>query len=84
MTKTYLGDAVYAQRHPSGDVVLTTEDGIACSNVIVLEPQVLAALVAWDKADRTRSAQWRRCVRRPRHAQGGSHVSPRRRNEQGR
>jgi hypothetical protein len=44
MNKTYLGDGVYAELDDFGSLVLTTEDGIATTNRIVLEPEVLAAL----------------------------------------
>lgn len=37
--KTYLGDGVYVAVDARG-VVLTTEDGIAVTNTIVLEPEV--------------------------------------------
>ena len=42
--KVYLGDGVYADVDALGDLVLTTEDGIGATNVIVLEPEVLGAL----------------------------------------
>lgn len=44
--KTYLGDGVYAEMSEIG-IVLTTEDGIAVTNTIVLEPEVYAHLKAW-------------------------------------
>jgi len=40
----YLGDGVYVQFEP-GQLVLTTENGIAVTNRIVLEPEVWAALL---------------------------------------
>lgn len=44
MAKVYLGDGVYADR--DGDnVVLTTENGIDVTNRIVLEPEVISAIV---------------------------------------
>jgi hypothetical protein len=41
--KTYLGNCVYAQM-TCGQVVLTTENGLAPDNIIFLEPRVLRAL----------------------------------------
>jgi hypothetical protein len=46
LTKTYLGDAVYAEFN-GFDVELTTEDGISATNRIVLEPEVLRELLAY-------------------------------------
>jgi len=43
--KTYLGDAVYLEVLPWGDVVLTTSNGECDTNRIVLEPSVYAALL---------------------------------------
>ena len=43
MTKIYLGDGVYADEQ-SGNLVLTTENGISVTNEIVLEPEVVSAL----------------------------------------
>jgi hypothetical protein len=45
-TKTYLGDAVYADWE-NGMVKLTTENGIYTSATIYLEPEVLENLWAW-------------------------------------
>lgn len=43
--KAYLGDGVYAQiDNATGDLVLTTEDGISETNRIVLEYEVIIAL----------------------------------------
>jgi hypothetical protein len=53
-SKIYLGDAVYADWSQYGDLVLTTEDGIRATNVIVLEPSVLAALL--DYVQRTKAS----------------------------
>jgi hypothetical protein len=39
--KHYIGDGVYVEIEPWGDVVLTTENGISTTNRIVLEPEVL-------------------------------------------
>lgn len=44
----YLGDGVYA-RHDGYSVVLTTERAIGRTDTIYLEPEVLAALLAWLK-----------------------------------
>lgn len=49
--KVYLGDGCYAAFDGFG-IVLTTENGIAVTNTIVLEPETLAALVAF--AERVR------------------------------
>ena len=44
--KVYLGDSVYVDRE--GDaIVLTTENGYGPNNVIFLEPEVYAALLAY-------------------------------------
>jgi hypothetical protein len=44
----YLGDSVYAES--DGNIILlTTEDGVAVTNRIYLEPEVLQAL--WDYND---------------------------------
>lgn len=56
--KVYLGDAVYAKMEPHG-ITLTTEDGIRTTNVIFLEPDVLANLVKvckeyWENLKRER------------------------------
>lgn len=45
--KTYLGDAVYAHISPYGELVLTTENGIEATNTIILEPQVIDALLRY-------------------------------------
>ncbi len=42
--KSYIGDGVYAQIDAGGRLVLTTEDGIDTTNIIVLEPEVYDAL----------------------------------------
>jgi hypothetical protein len=42
MSKVYLGDAVYAEYDGHG-LVLTTENGIATTNRIYLEPEVCQA-----------------------------------------
>lgn len=43
MSKRYLGDGVYAD-HDGWHIVLTTEDGTRETNVIYIEPLVLAEL----------------------------------------
>lgn len=43
--KKYLGDAVYFDVDGMGRVVLTTENGVSVSNEIILEPEVLNALL---------------------------------------
>lgn len=45
--KVYLGDAVYARVDEFGAVLLTTENGIRTTNVITLEPEVMAELLSW-------------------------------------
>jgi hypothetical protein len=45
MKKEYLGDGVYAEWDTDGYLVLTTENGIAATNTIFLEPRVLQALL---------------------------------------
>jgi hypothetical protein len=40
----YLGDGVYLQFEP-GRLILTTENGIAVTNRVVLEPEVWAQLL---------------------------------------
>jgi hypothetical protein len=46
MSTAYVGDGVYVAID-SGDVVLTTSDGRSVTNLIVLEPAVLQAFLAW-------------------------------------
>ena len=46
MNKTYLGDGVYVEAD-RGVVTLTTENGVAITNTIILEPEVLDALLRW-------------------------------------
>lgn len=41
----YLGDSVYADRDDFGALILTTENGIEASNTIILEPEVIRALL---------------------------------------
>ena len=48
MNKTYIGDAVYAEIDDrTGDVTLTTEDGIKATNRIVLQTSSWAKLLEW-------------------------------------
>lgn len=42
--KTYLGDGVYASIDDYGVVTLETDTGLAITNRIVLEPEVMSAL----------------------------------------
>lgn len=42
--KTYLGDGVYASIDDHGTVTLETDTGLAITNRIVLEPEVMRAL----------------------------------------
>jgi len=46
--KTYIGDSVYAE-YNGFEIILTTENGGAPSNRIVLEPAVYDSLVQWVK-----------------------------------
>lgn len=45
-TKDYLGDSVYAE-WDGNRIILTTENGLGPSNVIYLEPEVIAALESY-------------------------------------
>ena len=47
IAKDYLGDAVYAAESEFGELILTTENGISATNTIILEPQVIAALLRY-------------------------------------
>lgn len=50
MNKHYLGDGVYVGvDDQTGDLVLTTEDGIRVTNRVVLEAQVYYALERYAK-----------------------------------
>ncbi len=44
--KTYLGDGAYAD-FDGYSVILTTEDGIRATNTIVLEPEIMRALISY-------------------------------------
>jgi hypothetical protein len=44
--KEYLGDAVYVD-YDGFYLILTTEDGIQATNTIMLEPEVVSALVKY-------------------------------------
>lgn len=56
-TKDYLGDGVYAEITGYGDLVLTTSDGERNTNRIVLEPEVLAALLRYVERVRAERAK---------------------------
>jgi hypothetical protein len=43
--RAYLGDAVYVSYEAGDQLVLTTENGIAVTNRIVLEPEVWESLI---------------------------------------
>ena len=47
IAKDYLGDSVYAAESEFGELILTTENGISATNTIILEPQVIAALLRY-------------------------------------
>jgi hypothetical protein len=44
--KTYLGDGVYVEWRDN-DVKLTTSNGVVDTNTVILEPEVLEALLLW-------------------------------------
>jgi hypothetical protein len=46
-SKVYLGDSVYAETTELGQLLLTTNNGEGPSNRIVLEPEVLDALLTF-------------------------------------
>lgn len=46
MSKQYLGDSVYAD-FDGYNIILTTENGFGPSNKIILEPEVLEALIEY-------------------------------------
>lgn len=48
----YLGDSVYVENSPFGDVVLTTNNGVGPTNTIILEPGVLKRFEEWLKQQR--------------------------------
>jgi hypothetical protein len=48
MSKTHLGDAVFAD-HDGYHIVLTTEDGTRTTNRIYLDPGVFIALINWHR-----------------------------------
>jgi hypothetical protein len=50
--KSYLGDGCYVE-FDGYSLTLTTENGVSTTNIIVLEPEVYAALIAY--VDRLRS-----------------------------
>ena len=50
--KTYLGDGCYVD-FDGYSLTLTTENGVSTQNIIVLEPEVYSALIAF--VDRLRS-----------------------------
>ncbi len=57
MKKEYLGDSVYAQITTFGELCLTTENGSAATNTIILEPEVLQALLDYVKRHDTRGKE---------------------------
>lgn len=63
MTKTYLGDGAYAE-FDGYSVELTTSNGIATTNRVVLEPELVATLLRFlgEHFDR---AKLRACIGEP-------------------
>ncbi len=53
--KTYLGDGVYLELDDFGALVLTTENGIATTNKIVLDLNVYENLTTWVSTKLARS-----------------------------
>lgn len=49
--KIYIGDGVYAAWHPGEQqIALTTENGVAVTNIIYLEPEVMESLARfWER-----------------------------------
>lgn len=47
MNKQYIGDAVYAEVSQYGELIVTTEDGVAATNRIILEPETWRDLLAY-------------------------------------
>lgn len=47
MSKDYLGDSVYAEISPDRELILTTENGMGASNTIILETQVISAMIQY-------------------------------------
>jgi hypothetical protein len=45
--RSYLGDGVFATATGTGEIVLTTENGLTETSMIVLEPEVLQALIGF-------------------------------------
>jgi hypothetical protein len=56
MSKTYLGDSVYAEYNEYHEVILTTENGLPDdpSNKIILEGNVISALEQFVKENRVK------------------------------
>lgn len=46
MTKSYLGDGIYAD-FDGYQIVLTTENGLCTTNIVYLEPSVYQALLRY-------------------------------------
>ncbi len=53
--KDYLGDGVYIN-HDNFHTILTTEDGISVSNIIYLEPEMAAKIIAYQERIREKYA----------------------------
>lgn len=51
--KRYIGDGVYIELDEFGAYVLTTETGAATTNRIVLEPEVMDALLNYVEEERS-------------------------------
>lgn len=57
--KVYLGDGAYARWDPHRHaLVLTAEDGVAATDMIVLEPEVLSVLLTYLKQQFPDAAVW--------------------------
>ena len=47
--KEYLGDGLYAELQDSGNIIVTSEDGIQVLNEVYFEPVILAQLIRFAK-----------------------------------
>ncbi len=59
--KIYLGDGAYADINEFGDLELTTENGIAIQNIVVIEPEIYPVLEQYIKDVRAQNiGRWRK------------------------